>query len=84
MSCQPYREALSARLDDEPLGMSQRALDEHLSGCPGCASWADDATDVTRRVRLAPAPRMKWSRKSDAMGWYGRASSTIASNSPRV
>ncbi|TKJ35180.1 zf-HC2 domain-containing protein [Blastococcus sp. CCUG 61487] len=56
MSCQPFREAVSARLDDEPLGLPGRALDEHLSGCSACASWAADAAAVTRRARLATAP----------------------------
>jgi predicted anti-sigma-YlaC factor YlaD len=56
MSCQPFREALSARLDDEPLGMPARALEEHLSACPACGSWAEDAAAVTRRARLAAAP----------------------------
>ena len=56
MSCLPYREALSARLDGEPLGMPARALDEHLTGCPSCAAWTGAAERVTRRARLAPAP----------------------------
>jgi predicted anti-sigma-YlaC factor YlaD len=56
MPCQTFREAISARLDGEPLGMPVRALDEHLAGCAACAVWADDAAAVTRRARLAPAP----------------------------
>src|SRR3954467_954596 len=56
MPCPPFREAVSARLDGEPLGMSSTELDEHLAACPRCASWASDAAVVTRRVRLAPAP----------------------------
>jgi predicted anti-sigma-YlaC factor YlaD len=56
MQCPAYREALSARLDGEPLGVSERALDEHLATCPSCARWADDAALVTRRARLATAP----------------------------
>ncbi len=56
MQCPVYREALSARLDGEPLGVPERALDEHLATCPACAAWADDAAVVTRRTRLAPAP----------------------------
>src|SRR3954447_17624380 len=56
MPCSPYREAVSARLDGEPLGMLSRELDEHLADCPGCASWASDAAVVTRRARLAAAP----------------------------
>ena len=56
MSCLPYREALSARLDGEPLGMPVRALDEHLSRCPSCVAWTGAVEQVTRRARLAPAP----------------------------
>jgi predicted anti-sigma-YlaC factor YlaD len=56
MQCQSFREAVSARLDGEPLGMPVRELDEHLDGCADCAEWADDAALVTRRARLAPAP----------------------------
>ncbi|HLM04545.1 MAG TPA: zf-HC2 domain-containing protein [Blastococcus sp.] len=58
MQCPEFREASSARLDGEPLGMPARALDEHLAGCAGCAAWADDAARVTRRTRLAPAPQV--------------------------
>src|SRR4051794_11813321 len=56
MQCQNFREAISARLDGEPLGMPVRALDEHLDGCVDCVTWADEAALVTRRARLAPAP----------------------------
>jgi predicted anti-sigma-YlaC factor YlaD len=56
MQCPVYREALSARLDGEPLGVPERALDEHLATCAACAAWADDAALVTRRARLAAAP----------------------------
>jgi predicted anti-sigma-YlaC factor YlaD len=53
MQCARFREAASARLDGEPLGMPARELDDHLAGCPGCTGWADDAARVTRRARLA-------------------------------
>src|SRR3954463_12618479 len=56
MPCSPYREAVSARLDGEPLGMLSRELDEHLADCPGCASWASDAAVVTRRAPPPAAP----------------------------
>jgi len=56
MQCPGYREALSARLDGEPVGVPERALDEHLATCPACAAWAEDAARVTRRTRLATAP----------------------------
>ena len=56
MQCPTFRTAASARMDGEPLGMSQRALDTHLAGCAECAAWSDAAALVTRRARLAAAP----------------------------
>jgi predicted anti-sigma-YlaC factor YlaD len=56
MQCVQYREALSARLDGEPLGVSTDRLDEHLRDCPECASWYAAAARVTRLIRVAPAP----------------------------
>jgi len=53
--CDPFREALSARLDGEALGLPRRTLDDHLAGCAGCTAWAEDAARVTRRARVAPA-----------------------------
>ncbi|GAA3184053.1 hypothetical protein GCM10010531_42880 [Blastococcus jejuensis] len=56
MACLPYREAISARLDGEPLGMPVARLEEHLAGCAACTVWARDAARATRRARLAAAP----------------------------
>src|SRR3954464_5098039 len=56
MSCAPFREAISARLDGEPLGMPAAELDGHLAGCTPCGHWAGEAARVTRRARLAAAP----------------------------
>ena len=56
MSCLPFREAISARLDGEPLGMPAAELDGHLAGCAACTDWAAEAALVTRRARLAAAP----------------------------
>lgn len=56
MQCPTFREAISARLDGEPLGMPSAELDRHLASCPRCASWAVRAEQLTRRARLAPAP----------------------------
>ena len=55
MRCDRFREALSARLDAEPLGVSASALDHHLATCPDCARWAADATRLTRQARLGTA-----------------------------
>lgn len=56
MYCAQYREALSARLDGEPLGMPAADLDRHLAACAACAGWAAAATRATRLVRLGAAP----------------------------
>ncbi|SFL71928.1 zf-HC2 domain-containing protein [Geodermatophilus ruber] len=56
MQCPGFREAISARLDGEPLGMPAADLDRHLAGCAACAAWARQAELVTRRARLAAAP----------------------------
>jgi predicted anti-sigma-YlaC factor YlaD len=55
VTCDRYREAISARLDGEPLGMSAATLDAHLAACPACARWADTAASVTRQLRLGAA-----------------------------
>ena len=54
-SCHPFREAISARLDGEPLGMPTRALEQHLVGCAECTAWSERAAQATRRARLASA-----------------------------
>jgi predicted anti-sigma-YlaC factor YlaD len=54
--CERFREALSARLDGEPLGLSVSALDHHLASCPDCAAWADGAARATRLTRLDVRP----------------------------
>jgi predicted anti-sigma-YlaC factor YlaD len=59
MQCETYREAISARLDGEALGMPAAELDDHLAACPSCAAWADAAARVTGRAwraRELPAP----------------------------
>lgn len=55
MSCDQYREALSARLDGADEGPAGPGLTEHLARCPGCAQWYAAAQRITRLVRLAPA-----------------------------
>src|SRR3954470_15562845 len=56
MPCSRFREAISARLDGEALGMPAAELDVHLDGCAACSAWSDRAGLVTRRARLAAAP----------------------------
>lgn len=51
--CDRFRQAASARLDGEPLGMAATTLDDHLATCIDCARWLADATRVTRQARLS-------------------------------
>ncbi len=55
MRCDRFREAASARLDGEPLGVSAATLESHLASCPDCAGWLADATRLTRQMRLGVA-----------------------------
>jgi predicted anti-sigma-YlaC factor YlaD len=55
VKCDRFREAASARLDGEPIGMSATVLDHHLTSCLDCARWLEAATRVTRQVRLEAA-----------------------------
>lgn len=53
MTCDRYREAASARLDGEPIGMSVPALDAHLASCTQCAAWLQTATWAGRGLRIS-------------------------------
>lgn len=53
MSCARYREAASARLDGEPIGLPASALDHHLASCTGCASWLAAAERAGRGLRIS-------------------------------
>jgi predicted anti-sigma-YlaC factor YlaD len=57
--CDPFREALSARLDGEPPGLPDREVDRHLAGCAACRDWLQAAAEVTRRARLVLAPAVR-------------------------
>jgi predicted anti-sigma-YlaC factor YlaD len=52
--CDRFREAASARLDGEPIGMSATSLEQHLATCADCARWEREATRLTRQARLTP------------------------------
>src|SRR6266542_770696 len=53
--CDRFREAASARLDGEPIGMSAAVLEHHLTTCSDCARWLEAATRLTRHSRLSTA-----------------------------
>lgn len=53
--CAPVRETLSAGLDDETGPVPDDVVAGHLAACPACRAWQEQAHELTRRVRLAPA-----------------------------
>ena len=53
MTCARYREAASARLDGEPLGLSPAALEHHLASCPDCAGWLATVERAGRSLRIS-------------------------------
>jgi predicted anti-sigma-YlaC factor YlaD len=58
MTCDRWREAISARLDGEDLGVEPSLLDAHLVRCPGCRSFAAAAGAAARSQRVGVAPDM--------------------------
>jgi predicted anti-sigma-YlaC factor YlaD len=56
MSCETVRESISAVLDGEQPCIGIAAQELHLTECPPCRAWQEAAHEVTRRMRLAPAP----------------------------
>jgi predicted anti-sigma-YlaC factor YlaD len=55
MDCEHFREAISARIDNEDPPIDEVALDRHLDGCPSCRSWQAAVQQLTRRTRVRPA-----------------------------
>jgi predicted anti-sigma-YlaC factor YlaD len=55
MGCQTWREALSARVDGEPLGLDPALLDAHLAGCAGCREYEAGLNRLHRMVRVSSA-----------------------------
>ena len=52
MHCDRFREAISARIDGEELGLPEGAVEAHLGICGDCRAWRQRAHAVTRRARL--------------------------------
>ena len=55
MSCDPFREALSALLDGEAPTVEPAEVDAHVRSCAGCAAWADELGTLHRMVRVRAA-----------------------------
>lgn len=66
MDCDDFREALSARLDnEEDVVDADQSIDVHLEYCRDCAFWYDAAALITRRTRTTAA--VAWPNVSDAV-----------------
>ncbi len=50
-TCARARESVSARLDDELPDLEFDRLEAHLLVCPDCSAWAEQARDLTARLR---------------------------------
>lgn len=57
MTCERWRDAISARLDGEALGGDPRLLDDHLSRCPACQAFASSAAAERRAWPIAVPAR---------------------------
>jgi predicted anti-sigma-YlaC factor YlaD len=55
MGCATWREALSARVDGESLGLDAALLDAHVAGCADCRAYDAGLSRLHRMVRVAPA-----------------------------
>jgi len=56
MRCSRFRVAISSRLDGEDPGVPDAELDAHVERCARCRSFVAAAEELTRTVRVAPAP----------------------------
>jgi predicted anti-sigma-YlaC factor YlaD len=55
MTCERWREAISARADGEHVGIDERLVDAHLLRCPACRDYAA-TTPAVATPRLASPP----------------------------
>ena len=55
MRCDLCREAVSARIDDEPAPLPEADLYAHLAECADCRAFAGQAEALHRRLRVRPA-----------------------------
>jgi predicted anti-sigma-YlaC factor YlaD len=66
VDCDDFREALSARLDnEEDADDADQSIEAHLEYCADCAFWYDAAALITRRTRTTAA--VAWPDVSDAV-----------------
>jgi anti-sigma factor RsiW len=57
-ACDVVRQAISAGLDGEAAGVSEAKVAGHLRRCPGCRTFATEATSLAGLIRLEPSHRV--------------------------
>ncbi len=58
MSCEPWREAISAIADGEDPGLDRRLLDAHVVSCAACRSYESDVAATRSPMRMSVATPM--------------------------
>jgi len=53
MSCETFREAISAGLDGEPAGIDRHLVDAHLRRCASCRAFAAEAAELKDALRIS-------------------------------
>ena len=55
MTCDPWREAISAAADGEPTAIDPRLVDAHLERCPDCRAFAASVHELRRAAAVGVA-----------------------------
>ncbi|WP_370941993.1 zf-HC2 domain-containing protein [Amycolatopsis sp. cg5] len=58
MSCEIFREALSARIDSEQGPLPDDQVDRHLATCQACRGWFDQSRLLRRSMLVRSAPEV--------------------------
>src|SRR6185369_11398905 len=58
MTCEPWREAISATADGEPAAIDSRLVAAHLASCPGCRAFAANLHELRRATAVSAAPQL--------------------------
>src|SRR5262245_13996926 len=66
-SCEPFRDALSARLDREDPGMAEDVIDAHLAGCADCRAWFAAAVGLGRHDVIGETPVLRSEVMNDVL-----------------
>jgi len=56
VTCEPWREAISARADGEPETIEPRLVDAHLLGCAECRAFAENVHALRRAAAIDVVP----------------------------